>query len=56
MQIIGVDCESFTLISIDSLIVYGNKYCLQIHIDNCVSKIANSQMVDYLGNNSFESD
>ena len=28
-----VECESFTVISIDSLIVYENKYYLQVYLD-----------------------
>ena len=31
----GVECESFTIISIDSLLVYENKFYLQIYLDNC---------------------
>ena len=26
----NVECESFTVISIDSLLVYENKYCLEV--------------------------
>ena len=29
-----IECGSFTLISIDSLIVYENKYYLQVYLDN----------------------
>ena len=31
-----VECESFTVIFIDSLLVYNNKYYLQVYLDNCV--------------------
>ena len=31
----AVECESFTIISIDSLLVYENKYYLQVHLDSC---------------------
>ena len=41
-------CESFTVISIDPLLTYGNKYYLQVYLDNCVYKIVNKQMTDYL--------
>ena len=41
-------CESFTEISIDPLLTYGNKYYLHVYLDNCVYKIVNKQMVDYL--------
>ena len=48
------ECESFTVISIDSLFVYLNKYYLQVHLDNRAYKIANKQMTDYLDENLFE--
>ena len=34
-----IECESFTIISIDSLLVYENKYYLQVYLDNCGYKI-----------------
>ena len=46
--------ESFTVISIDSLLVYENKYYLQVYLDNCAYKIVNKQMADYLDENVFE--
>ena len=49
-----IECESFTFISIDSLLVYENKYYLQVYLDNCVYKIANKQMTGYLDENLFE--
>ena len=51
------ECESFTVISIDSLLVYDKKYYLQVYLDNCAYKIncaVNKQMTDYLGENLFE--
>ena len=45
-----VECESFTVISIDSLLIYENKYYLQIYLDNCAYEIVNKQMTDYLDN------
>ena len=48
------ECESFTVISIDSLLVYNNKYYLQVYLDNCACKIANKQMTDYLQEKLFE--
>ena len=50
-----IECESFTVISIDSLLVYENKYYLQVYLDNCFYKILGNSMIDYLGNNLFES-
>ena len=48
------ECESFTVISIDSLLVYESKYYLQVYLDNCTYKIRNNQMTDYLDDNFFE--
>ena len=52
----GVECKSFTAISIDSLLVYGKKYYLQVYLDNCVYKVIDNQMIDYLDDNFFETD
>ena len=49
-----IECESFTVISIDSLLVYDNKYRLQVHLDNCAYKIVNKKMTDYLDINASE--
>ena len=49
-----IECESFTVISIDSLLVYENKYYFQVYVDNCAYKIVNKQITDYLGENLFE--
>ena len=51
-----IKCESFTAISIDSLLVCENKYYLQVYLDNCVYKIVHKQMIDYLGESLFEYD
>ena len=48
------ECQSFIVISIDSLLVFENKYYLQVYLDNCVYKIANKQMTYYLDDNLFE--
>ena len=48
--------ESFTVISVDALLVCKNKYYLQLHLDNCVYKIVDKRMIDYLGDNPFETD
>ena len=34
-----IECKSFTVISIYSLLVYKNKYYLQVHLGNCAYKI-----------------
>ena len=49
-----IECEPFTVISIDSLLVYDNKYYLQVYLDNCAYKIVSKQMTDYLDDNLFE--
>ena len=53
---VGVKYESFTIISIDSLLVYGNKYRLQVCLDNCACKVVDNQMTDYLDDNLFKTD
>ena len=48
------ECESFTVISGDFLLVYKSKYYPQVHLDNCAYKIVNKKMTDYLDENLFE--
>ena len=50
----GVECKSFKIISIDSLLVYENKYYIQVYLDNCAHGTVNTQMMDYLAQNLFE--
>ena len=50
----NIERESFTVISIGSLLVYKNKCGLQVYLDNCGYKIANKQMADYLDDNRFQ--
>ena len=49
-----MECEFFTDISIDSLLVYENKYYLKVYLENCAYKIINKQMTNYLDENLFE--
>ena len=49
-----IECESFTVISINSLLMYKSKYYLQVYLDNCADKIADKQMTDYLDENLLE--
>ena len=51
-----IECEPFTVISIDSLPVYKSRYHMWVHLDNCAYKIVGKQMIDYLGENRFEAD
>ena len=48
-----IECECFTVISIDPLLVCKNKYYLQVYLDNCAYKLVNKQMTDYLDENIF---
>ena len=38
-----IECEPFTVISTDSLILYKTKYYLQVYLYNCAYKIAKKQ-------------
>ena len=48
--------ESFTIISIDSLLACESKCYLQVYLDNLAYKIVDTQMIDYLDNTIFKSD
>ena len=52
----GAECEIFTTVSTDFLLVSENKYYLQVYLDNCAYKIENTEVVHYLDYNLFESD
>ena len=49
-----MQCESFTAISIDSLLVYENKYYVQVYFDKCPYKIIGKKMIAYLDDNLFK--
>ena len=49
----GTECQYFTVILIDYLLVYENKYYFQVYLDNCAYKITNKEMSDYLDDNLF---
>ena len=38
------------------LLAYEGNYYLQVYLENCVYKIVNTQIVDYLGDIVLESD
>ena len=42
------ECECFFVISTNSLLVYKNKYYLQVYFDNYAYKIIEKQIIDYL--------
>ena len=50
----NMECESFTVISIESLLVYENKNYLRVYLDNCAYKILNKQIINYPDKNLFE--
>ena len=52
----GEECESFTMIYIDSLLVYDKKYYLQVYLDYWFYKTVNKLMIDYLDDNNSDSD
>ena len=52
----GVECDSFTILSIHSLLVYESRYYIQVYLDHCAYKIVEKQMTDYLDDNLFETD
>ena len=47
-----IECKSFTVVSIDSLLLFDKKYYLQVYLRNC--QIVNEQMKDYLDENAFK--
>ena len=49
-----IACDFFRGISIGSLIVFENKYYLQVYLDICAYDIANKKMTDYLDENLSE--
>ena len=48
-----IECASFTVTSIEYLLVYDNKYHLQVYLDNSAYKTVSKQMTDYLDENLF---
>ena len=49
-----VECERFTVISINCLLIYDKKYYLQVYLDNRAYKVVNKQMTDCLDANVLE--
>ena len=50
----NIECEYFTVISIDFLLVYDKKYYLQLYLDSSGNKNVDKQMTDYLDENLSE--
>ena len=49
----NIECKSFPVTSIDSLLPYDKKYYLQVYLDNSAYQIVNKQMTDHLDENIF---
>ena len=49
-----IECEFFTVTSIDSLLAHNNKHDLQVYMDYCAYKTINKQMIEYVDENLFE--
>ena len=47
----GVKFEYFAIISVGSLLVYKNKYYLQVYLNNCAYEIVNTVMIDHFDDN-----
>ena len=52
----NAEWESFTIVSIDSLLVYENKCYLQVYLDNFSHRILDKQRTDNLDDHPFEID
>ena len=52
----NIECEYFTVIFINSLLVYENKYYLQVYLGNCTHRIVDNKMIDYLSENANKTD
>ena len=49
-----IECKSFTVISIGSLLIHNKKYYLQFYLDYCTYIIVNKEMTDFLDEKLFE--
>ena len=52
----SVEYKSFAIICIGILLFYEKKYYLKIHLDDHAYKTIDTQMIDFLHDNLFESD
>ena len=51
-----VECKSFTIISIDYLLVYESKYHVEVYLYKCAYETINTEILDNLDDNLFEAD
>ena len=49
-----IECESFTVTFINSLLIYDEKYYLQVFLNNLPYIIVSKQIRNYLDENLFE--
>ena len=54
MSVDGAKCECRTIISVNFLLVYDNKFYLQLYLNNCAYKVVGKQKTGYLDGNLFE--
>ena len=52
----GIKLESFTVIFIDFLLIYENRYYLQVYLNKYAYKIVNTEFIYYLDDKFFEAD
>ena len=52
----GIECQHYAIVFINSLLVYENKYYLQVYLKGCLYRIDDKIIMSYLGDNLFESD
>ena len=51
-----IQCKAFTVISIHYLLVYENKYYLQVYLDNFTDKTPKKPITYYFDDNLFDTD
>ena len=54
MPVDEIECESFTVISIDSVLLHENNYYLKLYLENSAYKIVNKQIIKILIKLFFE--
>ena len=52
----GIEYVFFTVISIESILVYDKKCYIQLYLDNCANKIVDKKMLDFLHDILFKAD
>ena len=52
----GIKLESFTVIFIDFLLIYENRYYLQVYLNKYAYKVVNTEIIYYLDDKFLEAD